>query len=66
MEILLNNSNTECQQIVFDVFLDKNVNTPTSTSAQQSSKKKNLFRDIMLNQYGNYTISTIIQKAFEF
>ena len=32
VEILLNNSNTECQQIIFDVFLDKNVNTPTSTS----------------------------------
>ena len=31
----------------------------------QHSKKKNLFKDILLNSYGNYTIFTIMKKAFK-
>lgn len=43
--------------MIYDAFMDK---------ANYTNKKRNAFRDIMLNQYGNYAISTIIQKAFEF
>ena len=56
VEILMNSSNFECQQYIFEVFCEKK---------NQHSKKKNLFKDILLNQYGNYTIYTIMQKAFE-
>ena len=45
--------------MIFDVFHQKN-------TSYHHQKRKNMFRDIMLNQYGNYTISTIMHKAFEY
>lgn len=32
---------------------------------KKGALKKSVFRDILLNQYGNYTIYTLIYKAFE-
>ena len=42
--------------MIFEVFLMK---------GNYNNKKRNLFRDILFNQYGNYTIFTIMHKAFE-
>jgi hypothetical protein len=52
VEILVNNINYESLQIILEAFFDKNT--------IYLQKNKNMFRDIMLNQYGNYAISTII------
>ena len=41
--------------MIFDAIFEKKCN----------KKKTNIFKDILLNQYGNYTIFTIINKAVQ-
>ena len=53
VEKLLESSNYDNQQIVFDGLVNK----------KKEKTKKNILKEIMLNEFGNYTIQTIMQKA---
>ena len=55
MEKLIKQSQFTTQQMIFDVFLDK----------KNQSKKKNTFKEILMNQYGNYAIFTMIVLAIQ-
>lgn len=52
VEKLLECSNPDNQQIIFDALVSK-----------KKDKKKSVFKDILFNQYGNYTIQTVMAKA---
>lgn len=54
VESLLKHSGHAVQEMVFEVFLARE---------NYQSKKRNLFKELMINQFGNYAVSTIIQKA---
>jgi hypothetical protein len=50
VEKLIKSSNNDNQQIIFDVLVNK----------KKDKSKKNIFKEILFNQYGNYTIYTIL------
>merc|ERR1712023_236140 len=50
-------SGNDVKEMIFEVLIARE---------NCQSKKRNLFKDLMINQFGNYAVYTIIQQAFSY
>lgn len=57
VESLMKHSGNDVKEMIFEVFMSRE---------NFQSKKRNLFKDLMINQFGNYAVYTIIQQAVSF